>query len=280
MAKRQIIRIDEEKCTGCGLCVPNCAEGALQIVDGKARLISDLFCDGLGACIGHCPEDAITIETREAKPYDEKHVMEKNIVPAGENTIKKHLEHLYEHGAKQYFNEAMTYLKEHNLPIPHLEKSSCSVGACRGSTMREFSPTGIEQPASDDVTPHSQLRQWPIQLHLISPAAPYLKNADLLVAADCSAFAAGEFHTAYLRGKILAIACPKLDSRQDEYRQKITAMIDQSKINSITAVIMEVPCCGGLLEIVTDALRKAGRKVPVKKIVLSLKGDKLSEEWL
>jgi len=206
--------------------------------------------------------------------------MEENIVPAGMNTIRKHLEHLREHGAENYFDEAVSYLKEHNLPAPPAGKTPCAAGACPGSATREFTRDENIHEGPEIGAPRAELRQWPVQLHLLSPSAPYLKNADLLVAADCSAFAAGEFHTAYLRGKILAIACPKLDSRQDEYRQKITAMIDQSKINSITAVIMEVPCCGGLLEIVTDALRKAGRKVPVKKIVLSLKGDKLSEEWL
>ncbi len=276
MAERSIIKIDEDKCTGCGQCVPNCAEGALQVIDGKARLISDLFCDGLGACVGHCPEDAITIEEREAEPYDERRVMEENIVPAGMNTIRNHLEHLKEHGAARYLEEAVEYLKEKNLPVPPTVQSPCAAGGCPGSAAKEFKPKETEEEAPA----HSELRQWPVQLHLLSPSAPYLKGADLLIAADCTAFAAGGFHRDYLKGKILAIACPKLDSEQDAYAEKITRMIDEAEINTITAVIMEVPCCGGLLNIIRQAVDGARRKVPVKKIVLSLQGDKLSEEWI
>lgn len=276
MAERSIIKIDEEKCTGCGLCVPNCAEGALQVIDGKARLISELFCDGLGACVGHCPEDAITIEKREAEPYDERRVMKENIIPAGANTIRKHLEHLKKHGAVKYLGEAVDYLKEKNLPVPPTGQPSCAAGPCPGSAAKEFKP----KEKNEDASAHSELRQWPVQLHLLSPSAPCLKEADLLIAADCTAFAAGGFHRDYLKGKILAIACPKLDSEQDAYAEKIARMIDEAGINTITAVIMEVPCCGGLLNIVGRAVENAGRKVPVKKIVLSLQGDKLSEEWI
>ncbi len=276
MAERSIINIDENKCTGCGLCVPNCAEGALQVIDGKARLISDLFCDGLGACIGHCPEDAITIEKREAEPYDERRVMEENIVPAGINTIKNHLEHLKEHGAAQYLEEAIEYLKEKNLAVPPTGQPPCAGGGCPGAAAKEFKP----KEAREDAPAQSELCQWPVQLHLLSPSAPYLKGADLLIAADCTAFAAGGFHRDYLRGKTLAIACPKLDSEQDAYVEKIALMIDEAEINTITAVIMEVPCCGGLLNIIRQAADKARRRVPVKKIVLSLQGEKLSEEWV
>lgn len=275
MSERSIIKIDEEKCTGCGLCVPNCAEGALQVIDGKARLISDLFCDGLGACIGHCPEDAITVEQREAEPYDERRVMEENIVPAGANTIRNHLSHLKEHGALEYLREAVEYLKEKNIPVPQFEPA-CAGGGCPGSASREFKP----KKSGEDFPSRSELCQWPVQLRLLSPSAPFLKKADLLIAADCTAFSAGGFHTDYLKGKALAIACPKLDSEQDDYISKIARIIDEAEINTITALIMEVPCCGGLLNIIRQAAERAERKVPVKKIVMSLQGERLSEEWV
>ncbi len=244
--KRAIISIDEKKCTGCGDCIPGCPEGALLVIDGKARLISDLFCDGLGSCVGHCPTGAMKIETRDAEPYDEKRVMEQNIVPAGANVIAAH---------------------HHS-------------GGCPGSRPMDFSQkqSAVATAPIDSVP--SALRQWPIQLHLVSPEASYFHSSDLLLAADCTAFAVGDFHGSFMRGKSLAIACPKLDSNMEIYVEKLVAMIDMARLNTITVTIMEVPCCGGLMAIVDAALRKASRKVPVKKVVIGVQGDVLSEEWV
>jgi len=238
--KRDILRIDEELCNGCGQCVPNCHEGALQVIDGKVRLVSELMCDGLGACIGHCPEEAITIETREAEPYNEARVMEQ--IPQ---------------------------------PQPHHEG-----GGCPGSrTMVIEKPTG----QTDNVLPAdqpSELRQWPVQMHLVNPNAPYFRSADLLLAADCVAFSMGGFHGNHLKGKSLAIACPKLDQGTDSYIEKLTAMIDIAKVNTITVMMMEVPCCGGLLQMVRTAQGNASRKVPGKKMIVGINGEVLQEEWM
>ena len=281
MAKRKIVKIDEGKCNGCGLCVPNCQEGALQIIDNKARLISDLFCDGLGACLGHCPEGAITIEEREAAPYDERKVMEDNIVPKGKNTIKAHMEHLRDHGANEYLKEAIDYLKENNIENPLKEEKMEEKGfcGCPGSKEMDFSKEETEQ-ANEEGKRSSQLRQWPVQLHLVSPMAPYFQGKDVLLAADCTAFALGDFHKDYLKDKSLAIACPKLDSDQEIYVEKIQQLIDEAKINTLTVLIMEVPCCGGLLHLTKEALEKAERKIPIKSIVVGLQGSIISEDWV
>jgi len=281
--KRQIIKIDDNKCNGCGICVPNCAEGALQIIDGKARLISDLFCDGLGACLGHCPEGAIEVEEREAEPYNETRVMAENIVKAGPATIKAHLKHLKDHGQDQFVKEALDYLAANNIPNPLLEQVTIAPQApahtgCPGSRAMQFNKPA-ETATLTSVQP-SQLTQWPVQLHLVSPEAPYYKKSDLLIASDCSAFAAGNFHSDFLKGRSLAIACPKLDKGLEIYVEKITAMIDRAEVNTITVLMMEVPCCGGLLSIVKEALQKASRKVPVKKMILSLQGEVIREEWV
>lgn len=283
--KRQIIEIDEELCNGCGDCVPNCAEGALQIIDGKARLISDLFCDGLGACLGHCPLGAIEVIEREAEPYDEVKTMAENIVPAGQGTIKAHLEHMRDHNETEYLKQAFQYLKENNIPNPmETEKKESNMaghagGGCPGSRMMDFSQSEASTGDIEGTRP-SQLRQWPVQLHLLSPVAPYLRGADLLLAADCTAFTAGDFHKDYLKDKALAIACPKLDSGQDSYIEKLVGMIDEAKINTLTVMIMEVPCCGGLIQLAKMAVEQAGRKIPVKQVVVSIKGEILSEDWV
>ncbi len=275
--KRSIVRIDESRCNGCGQCVPNCHEGALQIIDNKARLISDLFCDGLGACVGHCPQDAITIEEREAEPYDERKVMEENIVPKGENTINAHLEHLREHDAEEYLDEAVAYLEEKGIENPlGKEGEKKEFCGCPGSRMMEFKGEG----GSEKGTRASKLRQWPVQFHLISPNAPYFKKADVLLAADCTAYALGNFHKDHLNGKRLIIACPKLDSHEEIYSEKLVALVDEAEINTLTVMIMEVPCCGGLAQLTQDALAKAKRKVPVKKIVVGIRGEIISEEWI
>lgn len=278
--KRKIIRIDEEKCNGCGLCIPNCHEGAMQLIDGKARLISDLFCDGLGACIGHCPEGAIEIVEREAAPYDERKVMEM-MVPKGRNTILAHLEHLRDHNEQEFLTQAMDYLKENNIMMSPEKKEQNSHGecGCPGSMARDFRAENVTQEISMIPVIASELRQWPVQLHLLNPQASYFKNADVVLAADCAAFAMGNFHEQFLKGKSIAIACPKLDSNKESYIQKLSAMIVDSRINSLTVVMMEVPCCGGLLQMAQTARSNSGRNIPVKQAIVSIKGEVIEEEW-
>jgi len=273
--KRKIIEIDEEKCTGCGQCIPNCPEGAIQIIDGKARLISDLFCDGLGACIGSCPVDAIKIVERDAEPYDERKVME-NIIKKGENTIKAHLKHLHEHGETEYLRQALQVLKEKDIEIDL--NDVLEVPCCPGMKTVDMRDKKEEETAGTEIK--SQLRQWPIQLHLVNPLATYFKKADLVIAADCTAYAYGNFHFDFLKGKTLIIACPKLDQNIDRYIEKISQIIDAGQINTITVVIMEVPCCMGLVKIVQEGMKKAKRKVPVKRCIISIKGELLEEEWI
>lgn len=280
--KRNIIKIDHDKCTGCGLCVPNCPEGAIQMIDGKARLVSDLFCDGLGACLGHCPVGAITIEEREAEKYSEQKVMA-NIVKQGPNVIKAHLIHLRDHKQDEYFQQAISFLAENNIrnPLEEMEanmKHATSHSGCPGSRSMNFNQPPSQ---SDDKGKRvSQLTHWPIQLHLMSPEAPQYHGKDVLLAADCTAFTIGDFHKDFLKGKALAIACPKLDDGHDEYVEKIKALIDDAKINTLTVAIMQVPCCGGLLAIAKEAAEQASRKVPIKCIVISLQGEILREDWV
>ncbi len=282
---RDIIKIDEEKCNGCGLCIPGCPEGAIQLIDGKARLVSDLSCDGLGACLGHCPEGAIEIEKREAEPYNERAVME-NIVKGGKNVIIAHLKHLKDHGETEFYNQALEYLKENNMENPMAGIKpvlQAHGGGCPGSRMMQFnSPDETPDNTNTDNTESraSALTQWPVQLHLLSPRAPFLVNSDLLLSADCVAHAAGDFHKDYLKGKSLAIACPKLDSGLDSYVEKLTGMIDEAKINTLTIMVMEVPCCGGLVAMARKAIENAKRKIPLKKIMISIQGAVLSEEWI
>ena len=290
---REIVKIDEELCNGCGDCVPNCHEGALQIIDGKARLISELMCDGLGACIGHCPQGAITIEKREAEDYDEQVVISQ-MISAGKATVFAHLKHLQEHGETGYLNEALSYIKAnredmpfeirevHELLLGDKKKHEQGVGGacgCPGSAPQAFDVAGIKMAAPVGEVP-SALTQWPVQMHLINPAASYFNGADLLVAADCAGFAYGNFHNDFIKGKKMVIACPKLDQGQDIYVQKLVRLIDDAKVNTITVVIMEVPCCGGLSQMVKMAAQMASRKVPVKEVVIGIRGDVLAEEWV
>jgi NAD-dependent dihydropyrimidine dehydrogenase PreA subunit len=300
--KRDILKIDEEKCNGCGQCVPNCHEGALQVIDGKVRLVSELMCDGLGACIGHCPEGAITIETREAEPYNEIKVIEQ-MTSKGKNTIIAHLKHLKDHGEAGFLHEAVDYLNGHqenlNFSFPevqrevhnhgkapgqhqqtHIHGHGSAGGGCPGSREVVLERMGSNESHSSLGDQPSELRQWPVQMHLLNPNAPYLRGSDLLLAADCVAFSMGNFHNRHLKGKSLAIACPKLDHGSDIYVEKLTAMIDLAKVNTITVMMMEVPCCGGLLQMVKAAQSKASREVPVKQMITSLTGEIIKEEWM
>lgn len=281
--KRTVIKIDEELCNGCGICVNGCHEGALQLIDGKARMISDLYCDGLGACIGDCPVGAIDFEEREAEPYDEIAVMER-LVPKGDETIRAHLLHLKEHNETELLVQGLRYLREHNIEIDmdienKEQVSACGQGftACPGSREMSFAPVKPVEPIGS--TP-SQLRQWPVQLHLLNPQVGYFRGADVVLAADCTAYAYGGFHDRFLRNRTLAIACPKLDSNKEVYVSKLADMIDGVQINTLTVVIMEVPCCGGLLQLVKMALEQASNKVPVKKVVIGIEGEIVEDNWI
>jgi len=220
MVLRNIVKIDEKKCNGCGLCIPACAEGALQIIDGKARLVKGIYCDGLGACLGKCPQDAITIIQREAEEFDEK---------AAEEHVKT--------------NRAAP--ADYNTPAKQTEKSQ------------------------------SRISNWPYQLKLMPPNAPFLKNADLLIAADCVPFAYADFHEDMLKNRTLAIGCPKLDDAT-LYRNKLAQIFRMSNIKSVTVVNMEVPCCFGLHRLVQESLELSGKKLPLRQETISIKGEKLS----
>jgi ferredoxin len=272
--KRKIICIDENKCTGCGECIPDCPEGAIQLIDGKARLVSDLFCDGLGACIGTCPQGAISVIEREAIPYDEKTVME-NIVRQGAPVIKAHLEHLAGHGQTKLYDEAIEYLKEHKIAIPVRHSKPTHPGhlplaSCPGSAARSIPGKTSHLQPSEKV--ESELRQWPVQLKLLNPAASYFDNADLLISADCVPFAYAGFHAEFLRDRIVIIFCPKLDSDIDEYIVKLAEIFSTHTIKSITVARMEVPCCGGVRYVVDRALERSAKKIPVTEKTITIQG--------
>jgi Pyruvate/2-oxoacid:ferredoxin oxidoreductase delta subunit len=280
MTKRKIIKIDEEKCNGCRACIPNCPEGAIQVIDGKARLISDIFCDGLGACIGHCPQDAITTEERNAEPYDERKVME-NIIKAGTKTILAHLNHLKDHDEKIYLEQALETLKEKHITVPFKEemKAPHLACGCPGAKTMDFTAEKKGEKVEHG-TRTSHLGQWPVQLHLVSPNASYFQGNHVLLVADCVAYALADFHKEYLKGKRLAIACPKLDSNLDSYLEKLTALINDAHIASLTVMTMEVPCCRGLLSLAEHAASQASRKIPIKSTIVSIKGSVIKEETI
>lgn len=316
MSKRKIIKIDEEKCNGCGLCMPNCPEGALQMIDGKARLVSDLFCDGLGACIGYCPEGAITIEERQAEPYDERKVME-NIIKQGENVIIAHLKHLKEHGEEKLLEEAINFLEDNKIEfsVKNLNFINTNIISsktdkpdginkiddindinydddnnnidlacgCPGSAVQEIQMQETQSQKIKSLEQlldiksqkiQSQLRTWPIQIKLVPPFAPYLKNANLLVTADCVPFAYSNFHQDFLKGKILLIGCPKLDDF-NYYKDKMTQIFKENDIKSVTCIHMEVPCCFGLVSLIKNAISDSGKNVPLEEITISTRGQKL-----
>jgi NAD-dependent dihydropyrimidine dehydrogenase PreA subunit len=273
MVTRDIIKIDEETCTGCGQCASGCPEGALQVIDGKARLVSAILCDGLGACIGTCPEGAISVEKREAEPYDEHKVIA-NIVKLGPNTIKAHLKHLDEHKQAKYLEQAIDYLKENGVAIPDYKHKEAAACGCPSSAARTIAKK--ESPASvngNAVPVPSQLQTWPVQLKLVSTAAEYFDDADLLIAADCTAYAYGNFHQDFIKGKVTIIFCPKLDSGLEDYMDKLADIIKSHTVKSINIVHMQVPCCFGLVKVVDDAIRKAGKKMPVKETIISMQGE-------
>ena len=269
MSKREIIIIDEDLCNGCGQCIPNCHEGALKIIDGKARLISDLFCDGLGACIGHCPEGAISIEVREAVPYDEKVVM-KTIVEKGPNTIREHLQHLKDHNAIDLMNLGIEYLEENNIEVPEGFKieETLACGCC-ADEVKTIETATFSVPTQRRT---SKLGTWPVQIHLVPASAPFLNGADIVVAADCVPFAYPEFHEDFLKDKVALVGCPKLDDT-NAYLEKLTAIFQQNEIKSITVVHMEVPCCFGLRRLIDNAIAQAGKQISITDITISTKGE-------
>lgn len=239
---RKIIQIDEEKCDGCGNCVINCAEGALAIVDGKAKVISDNLCDGLGACIGECPQDALEIIEREAEAFDEE-------------AVEAHLEARTDAPRSQ-------------------ETMACG---CPSTQIQAFAPCAqANRPVRQASADSSALTHWPVQIHLIPPNAPFLKGADLLVAADCVPVAFPSFHRDFLQGKTVMLGCPKLDNAQ-AYVDKFAAIFKTAGIQSITTVVMEVPCCAGLPRIVAKALDIAGVKLPFSQVVVSTRGRIIEE---
>jgi len=253
--KRKIIKINEDKCTGCGLCVPGCHEEAIKIIDGKARLVKDAFCDGLGACLGECPEGALSIEERETEPFDE--ILVKKTIGRREKE-------------ESSFQSGQSVQQNIHIMSP--------AGTCPGSAHTVFEREPLSSRSANIQT--SELTHWPVQMHLINPAADFFHGKDMVLAADCAAFALGDFHARFLRGKSLAIACPKLDEGQAEYIEKIRRLADEAGINTLTVIIMEVPCCRGLIKIARAGLNKAARKVPLKAVTISTKGDVLSEEWI
>lgn len=255
MAKvvRDIIRINEELCDGCGDCITSCAEGALEIINGKARLKGEILCDGAGACLGHCPTGALTVEKRESEEYDEA-------------AVEAHL------GRRP--NHAPASVRPGPLPM------TPPGGGCPGSVMRQWSertpvstvnPTPVQTSVSTAAQP-SQLRQWPVQLMLVSPSAPYLQNADLLIAADCVPFAFAGFHERFLKGKALVVGCPKLDNLQ-HYVDKLTQMFSVSQIKSVEVLKMEVPCCSGIAQAAIEAKRRSGATFLLTVTTVGIQGD-------
>ena len=269
MTKRKIIEIDEEKCTGCGECIPGCPEGALQVIDGKARLISDIFCDGLGACIGDCPEGAINVIEREAEPYDERRVMA-NILKQGDGVVRAHLKHLKDHGEEGYLKEALEFLEEKGIEVPLEEEAPATMACgCPGTNVMDFRDK--KSPDAPAAELESELRQWPVQLHLVPPNAPYFDGADLLVTADCVPFAYANYHQDLLKGRTVVVGCPKFDDI-DAYKEKLKSIIETNNILSITVATVEVPCCSGLYGVTEAALQESGKEIPFKQVVIGIDG--------
>lgn len=279
MAIRKIIEINEEKCDGCGLCVPNCAEGAIQIIDGKAKLVSDIYCDGLGACLGHCPQDALKIIEREADEFDEEAVEEllnsqgKTFKPMNAAQHNHHEDHDCGCSSKETAAPA---------PAPMAAKGHHQHGhggGCPGSRMMKFDEvnTAAEATVSSgdiEVKIKPQLKQWPVQLKLVPVHAPYFENADLLVTADCVPFAYPNYHLDLLKGKAVVVGCPKLDDIEF-YTNKLTEIIEVNNLKSVTVAYMEVPCCQGIVRAVDIAVARANKDVKVNKVKIGIRGEKL-----
>jgi len=252
---RKIVRIDEEKCNGCGACVPACAEGALQIIDGKAKLISEIYCDGLGACLGECPQDAIIIEEREAAGFDEE-------------AVEQHL-----HGENESEDElpcgcsSATVTQFERVEIPH---------GCPSARVTQLETQEIAGVAPVDAAHQpAMLGHWPVQLTLVPPSAPFLQGADVVLAADCVPFAYADFHRDFLKDHALLVACPKLDDFQ-AHLSKLTDILRHSQVNSLTVLHMEVPCCWGLVQMAQGAIQASGRDVPFEEITIGVRGDLIS----
>jgi Fe-S-cluster-containing hydrogenase component 2 len=244
---RKIIEIDEELCDGCGQCVPSCAEGALEIVDGKVKLVADFYCDGLGACLGECPNGALQVVEREADEFDEE-------------AVEKHLGSIANEGTPQV------------IPM---------TGGCPSAQLKSFVPPAAQQQAGESAqeSAPSELTHWPVQVKLVPPTAPFLKGADLLVAADCTAVAYPNFHRDFLKGKAVMVGCPKFDDVEG-YIQKFADIFRTADLHSVSVVVMEVPCCQGLPIIVERGMKSAGKKVPMEKVVISARGEVLGREKL
>lgn len=296
MSTRTIIEIDQDTCDGCGACETGCPEGALRVLDGKARLVGESLCDGLGACIGHCPKGAIHITERDAEAYDEVAVL-KEILPQGSSVLQAHFAHLDHHGQDLYLERAVSYLTSQGIAIPEgyerfgQKKAFAFTKPCGGG-MAGLGAQSVKAPLRESVvapedSPHSAapifpekpsgasaLKNWPIQLHLANPRAPHFARADVVVAADCTAFALGSFHTDIVAGKSLVIACPKLDSGKEIYLAKLADIIRQAR--SVSVVIMEVPCCSGLLRLVQEARQQAHPNAdigdPIQVLVVGIDG--------
>ena len=270
---RQVITINEDLCDGCEKCVTSCAEGALKLIDGKARLINEIFCDGLGACIGGCPQNAITVVEKETEVYNEALVI-RRIIPVGEPTIIAHLKHLYEHGQMSYVKEALEILKQENIHISIEDIKKLE----REEERPEKRIAESRQGKFDTMAPKEvRLQQWPIQLHLESPFAEVFQNAKLLLTADCVPLAYPNFHSEFLGNHALAIACPKLDSNKDAYLNKIVTMITESNLQEITVLIIQVPCCSGLYHLAKQAIETSGKSIPLHVKVISIDGKILQE---
>ena len=262
---RSIIRIDESKCDGCGVCTEACAEGAIQLVDGVAKLVSEVYCDGLGACLGECPQGAITIEQREAAEYDEE-ATRQHLAKMGRE-LKPHATPAAAHG------HAHAHAHAHVHAPAAKGETACG---CPGVAMRVMAPRAAKQ-ADPDGRVTSRLAQWPVQLSLVPPTAPYFQNADLLIAADCAPFAYAEFHRDFLEGKSLVIGCPKLDDIEF-YQGKLTQIFQHADIRSVTVLRMEVPCCGGIVHAAVEAVRASGKAIPVKAVTIGIGGEILDTQ--
>ncbi len=248
MAKRKLIEIDRELCNGCGLCTTACMEGALVLdEENKAVLVKEIYCDGLGACLDVCPTDALKIVEREGAAYDPKATYQHVVKTRGKEAGRQ------VHGAQP----------AERAPAPHFH------AGCPGSMAREIDKA--DEPGDKPISGRSELSQWPIQLHLVSPFAPYFRNAELLIAADCTAFSLGSFHPGLLKGKKLVIACPKLDDTAG-YVEKLVEIVKQNDLKSLTVAIMTVPCCSGLFHLVEEAVELSGTKIIPTKIVIGVDG--------